>query len=228
MSDIDALLKEFEQPKKPAKKENPLQPQKLPVPNFSTFPKHDFSISDTRKGLVQNSNFSLHPEPSRPSILKQPTKPPIDESLDIDAILRGHSIQPQQAPKPSHPMAPAKNSATSVRRDSLTEWLNEDRPNAKNNSTQQLSNLFPQKITTNALGKPAIDSNLDDLFSNTNNRDQSATRAPFATTKPSAKQYYLGNTRYKPGKNSMPFEHYKDLTFSFTNYFRYQHKTTST
>jgi hypothetical protein len=203
MNDIDALLKEFEQPKKPNKKENFPQSQKLPVPNLSTFPKQDFSISDTRKGLIPNPNFSLLTEQGRPSILKQPSKPFVEQSLDIDAILQGHSIQPQQSSKVLHPIAPAKNSAALGRRDSLSDWLNEDRSNAKNHSIQP-SNLFPQKVTTNASGKPAIDSNPDDFFSNTHNRDQSATRAPLAATKPSAKQYYLGSSRYKPGKNSMP------------------------
>ncbi len=203
MSDIDALLKEFEHPKKVNQKKETLpQQQKLPVPNFSTFPKHDFSISDTRKGPIPNPNFSLANEQRRPSILKHQSKPPVEQSLDIDAILQGHSIQPQQSSKVLHPIGPAKNSASSGRRDSLTDWLNEDRSNTKNHSTQP-SNLFPQKITTNALGKPVIESKLDDLFSNANNRDQSATRAPLSTTKASAKQYYLGNSRYKPGSKSI-------------------------
>jgi hypothetical protein len=198
MQDLDALLNQYEQPTKSNIKENPPQPQKLPIPNLSTFPKHDSSVSDNRKGNIPN--FS-QPEQRKQSILKQPPKPSVDQSFDIDAILQGRSIQPQPPSKILHPIAPAKNAASATRRDSLSDWLNDDRSTTKNYSNQQ-SNLFPQKVTTNILGKPAIDLNPDDFFSNTNNnRDQSATKAPFSTTKSSAKQYYLGNSRYNPGQN---------------------------
>lgn len=68
MSDIDALLKDFDQSKKTTKKENPPQ-QKLPLPNFSTFPKSDFANSDTRKGPIPSANIPLPPEQRRTSIL---------------------------------------------------------------------------------------------------------------------------------------------------------------
>jgi hypothetical protein len=193
MHDLDTLLKEFEQPTKPIIKENLPQQQKLPMTNLF--------MADNRKGNVPNPNFSLASEQRRTSILKQPSKSSaVDQSFDLDAILQGRSLQPQQPSKILHPIAPSKNSASSVRRDSLSDWLNEDRSTNKN--TTQPSNIFTQKVTTNVLGKPAIDLNPDDYFSNTNNRDQSATRAPLSTTKTSAKQYYMGNSRYKPGKNS--------------------------
>lgn len=216
MNDLDSLLKEFEQPKKSTIKENPPQQPKLPVPNISTLPKYDFSNSDNRKGNIPNPNFSLSNEQHRTSILKQPTKTKVEQSFNLDAFLQGHSIQPQQQqpPKVSHPAAPAKNSASSVGRDSLTDWLNEDRSTIKNHPAQPL-NLFPQKVTTNVQGKPVIDLNPDDFFSNSNNRDQSATKV---TTKTSAKQYYLGNSRYKPGKDSILF---KKKTKKNINYFRY-------
>jgi hypothetical protein len=208
MHDLDALLKEYEQPKKSNIKENLPQQQKLPIPNLSAFPKHDLSVSDNRKGNIPN--FSYATEQRRPSILKQPPKPSVDQSFDIDTILQGRSIQPQPPSKILHPIAPAKNSASSVRRDSLSDWLNEDRATTKNYPNQPSSNLFPQKVTTNMPGKPAIDLNPDDFFSNTNNRDQSAAKGPFSTTKTSAKQYYLGNSRYKPG----PFYSYnKKISF---------------
>jgi len=45
----------------------------------------------------------------------------------------------------------------------------------------------------------------DDFFGNSspknNSREQNENRAPYPTTKASAKQYYLGNSRYKPGVN---------------------------
>jgi hypothetical protein len=195
MNDLDSLLKEFEQPKKSIIKENLPQQQKLPVPNLSKFPKYDFSNSDNRKGNIPNPNFSLATEQRRISLLKQPAKPSVEQSFDIDAILHGRSIQPQQSSKVLHPIAPAKNSAVSTGGDSLTDWLNEDRSTTKN----QPLNLFSQKVTTNVVGKSAIDLNPDDFFSNTNNRDQNETKASLATTKPSAKQYYMEKSRYKPG-----------------------------
>jgi hypothetical protein len=208
MTDLDSLLKQFEQPKKPTKKENPSQQQKLPIPNLSAFPKYDLSNSDNRKGNIPNPNFSFATEQHRTSILKQPSKPSVEQSFDIDAILHGHSMQPQQSSKVLHPIAPTKDSVSSARRDSLTDWLNEDRSTTKNHPNQPL-NLFPQKVTTNVTGKPVIDLNSDEFFSNTNNRDQSGTKGTLTTTKPSAKQYYLGNTRYKPGKN---FDYFKRKT----------------
>jgi hypothetical protein len=191
MHDLDALLKEFEQPKKSTIKENlPQHQQKLPIPNISS--QSDSSFSDNRKGNNPKSNFSLAPEQHRTSILKKSPRPSVDQSLDIDAILQGRPIQPQQ---------PAKKSASSTRRDSLIDWLNEDRSTTKNSSFQP-SNLFSHKVTTNLPTKSATNLDPDDFFSNTNNRDQSATNAPLSTTKPSAKQYYMENSRYKPGKKT--------------------------
>lgn len=197
MSDLDTLLKEFEQPKKSTMKDNSSQQTKLPVPNMSTLPKHDFTVPDNRKGPIPNPNFSLSTESRRTTLIKQPVKSSVEQSFDIDSILQGRSIQPHPS-KNLHPAAPInKNSAnSSPRRDSLTDWLNEDRSTNKNHPSQALS-LFPQKVATNASSKPAIELNSDDFFSNTNNRDTSATKV---TTKTSAKQYYLGNSRYKPGK----------------------------
>lgn len=198
MSDIDALLKDLDLSKKSTKKDNPPVHQKLPIPNFSTLPKTDFYNSDARKGHVPSSNFSLPPEQRKPSILKNAPKSTVEQSFDIDAILQGHSIQPHQYPstKHAHPVAPAKNSASSTGKDSLADWLYDDRT-----TTKPTSNLYSQKVSTNASSKPPIDLNVDDFFSSTNNRDQSATKAPFSTTKPSAKHYYLGSSRYKPGIN---------------------------
>jgi len=194
MSDIDALLKDLDFSKKTTKKDNPPIQQKLPMPHFSSLPKADYS--DTRKPPMPPSNFSLPPEQRKPLVTKNMPKSTVEQSFDIDAILQGHSLQPHQHPsaKHSHPMAPAKNSASSTGKDSLTDWLNEDRT-----TTKLASNIFSQKVSTHASGKPPIDLNVDDFFSSTNNRDHSATKAPFSTTKPSAKQYYLGNSRYKPG-----------------------------
>jgi hypothetical protein len=204
MDDLDALLKQFEQPTKSNIKENtnaqqqksikpsggflsdnPQQPppSKFPLPSLS---KYD---TDNRKG-----NIPLFSEQRRTSNLKQPPKPSIDQSFDIDTILQGRSILPQQPPqKLFHPMAPAKNSVPSPRKDSgISDWLTDDYVTTKTNT---------QKVTTNVSGKPAIGLNPDDFFFNTNNnRDQNENRAPFSTTKTSAKQYYLGNSRYKPGK----------------------------
>ena len=195
MTDLDLLLKEFEQPKKALKKETNSQQQKLPIPNLSTYPKNDFSLSDNRKG-----NIPQPTEQHRTSITKQPTKSTTEQGFDLDAVLLGHSNAPpqQQSSKISHSIAPAKNSAASTRRDSLSDWLNEERSKDKNSSNQTF-NFFPQKVTTNGPGKPAIDLEPDDFFSNNNNnRDQSATKGHLAT-KNSAKQYYLGSSRYKPG-----------------------------
>jgi hypothetical protein len=210
MNDLDALLKEFEQPaksnikenvntqqQKPTKQsggflfDNPQQ-QKAPIPSLS---KYDTPASDNRKGNIPLFSNS---EQRRTSILKQPQpKPSFDQSFDIDAILQGRSIQPQQPSKFLNPIGPAKNSASSSRRDSLSDWLNDERTTA--------TKAHPQKVTTttNVLSRPAIDLNPDDFFSNAsnyNNRDQSATKAPLSTTKTSAKQYYMGSSRYKPGK----------------------------
>ncbi|CAF1360735.1 unnamed protein product, partial [Adineta steineri] len=150
-------------------------------------------------GNLSKPNLSHIPEQHRTSNFKESAKPAVDQSFDIDAILQGRSIQPQQSGKGLlNPIGPSKNSASSAtRRDSLTDWLNEDRSTTKNQS----SNLFSNKITTNVSTKPTTHLDPDDFFSNTHSRDQSATRAPQSTTKSSAKQYYLGNSRYKPGIN---------------------------
>ena len=200
MNDLDALLKEFEKPKENVNTQqkssgflfenSQQQPQKLS--------KYDTSISDNRKGNIPLfSNTTMNSEQRRTSILKQQPKPVVEQSFDIDAILQGRAIQPQQPAKNLHPIAPAKNSASSTRGDSLTDWLNDEYTTAKTHT---------QKITTNKSTKPAIELNPDDFFSNaSNNRDHNETKAPFSTTKPSAKQYYMGNSRYKPGKRSRFF-----------------------
>ena len=183
------------------------------MPNISSNTKYDSSFSDNRKGNIPKSNFSLGPEQRRPSILKQSPKPLVDQSLDIDAILQGRSIQPQHPSKGLHPIGPAKNSASSTEKDSLIDWLNEDRTTTKNHSNQP-SNLFPHKITTNISNKPATNFDPDDFFSDTNNRDHSASKPPLSTTKSSAKQYYLGNSRYKPGKNKLDYFNKRNFILS--------------
>ncbi|CAF2315942.1 unnamed protein product [Rotaria sp. Silwood2] len=200
MHDIDALLKKMEQQKKPIIKEKNPQQEKSAIPNFSTFHKNDAPISDNQKGNIPNPNFSFATEQRRTLNFKQPSKIQVDQSLDIDDILYGRSIQSQQ---PSHlkpSIQPVKNSAASTRRDSLSDLLNEDRKVTTKNHLNQPSNIFTHKVTTNVRGKPVIDLNPDDFFSNTNNRDQSATKASLATTKTSASHYYLGSSRYKPGE----------------------------
>ncbi|CAF1243380.1 unnamed protein product [Adineta steineri] len=209
MNDLDALLKEFEQPSKTNLKENinTQQQQQKSTKQSSGFlfdnssqqqqkvSKYDTSISENRKGNIPIfSNANIHSEQRRTSILKQPPKPAVDQSFDIDAILQGRAIPPPpQAPKALHPIAPSKNSASSNRGDNLADWLNDD---------HIISKTHTQKITTNKSNKPAIDLNPDDFFSNANNnRDQNDMKAPFSTTKASAKQYYMGNSRYKPGIN---------------------------
>jgi len=212
MNDLDALLKQYEHPNKSNIKENVNtqqqkstkqsggffndnpQQQKVLLPSLS---KYDTNTSDNRKGNIPLfSNTNVNSEPRRTSILKQPPKPSVDQSFDIDAILQGRSIHPQQQqPKQpfNHHVGPAKNSASSRKDSDLSDWLNDDHMTTKTHT---------QKVTTNALGKPAIGLNPDDFFSNTNNnRDQNETKPPFSTTKTSAKQYYLGSSRYKPGMN---------------------------
>ncbi|CAF3012775.1 unnamed protein product [Rotaria sp. Silwood2] len=213
LNDLDALLKEFEQPSRSNVKENITnqqqkstkqnsgfafdnsQQQKVSVPSL---PKYDITTSDNRKGVIPVfSKSNMNSENRHASILKHPPKPAVDQSFDIDAILQGRSIQPSQSSKLAPPIAPAKDSSSSPRRDSLSDWLYDDNLPKKTNT---------QKTTTNVIGKPPMRLNPDDFFSNTsnnniNNRDQNETKAPFSTSKPSAKQYYLGNSRYKPGIN---------------------------
>ncbi|CAF3829166.1 unnamed protein product, partial [Adineta steineri] len=174
MQDLDALLKEFEEPKKPTIKANNPQPQKLPTSNISSQKKYESSFVDNRKGNLSKPNLSHIPEQHRTSNFKESSKPAVDQSFDIDAILQGRSIQPQQSGKSLlNPIGPSKNSASSAtRRDSLTDWLNEDRSTTKNQS----SNLFSNKLTTNVSTKPTTHLDPDDFFSNTHSRDQSATR----------------------------------------------------
>ena len=216
MNDLDALLKEFEEPAKPKKKETlpvqaalkkPFKPtsdfsfdtaqptHKVPVPSLS---KYDFHPTDARRGNIpQYSQAEPKHEARNPSILKQPPKPVVEQSFDIDAILQGRTIQPA-ASKLLHPIAPSKNAVSSPRRDSLSDWLSDD---------ASTNNKAPQKVTAtkpNPYGRPALDANPDDFFANaSNSRDPSATRAPFSMSKPSAKQYYLGSSRYKPGRTSL-------------------------
>jgi hypothetical protein len=233
MNDLDALLNQYDQPTKSNIKENvntqqqqqkstkqsggfffdnPPQQPKLPLPSLS---KYDSTPSDNRKGNIPLfSNSNLNSEPRRTSILKQPPKPSsVEQSFDIDAILQGRAIQPQQSSKHFHPIAPAKNSASSRKDSDISDWLNDDHITTKTHT---------QKLTTNVLGKPAINLNPDDFFSNSNNnRDQNETKPPFSTTKTSAKQYYLGNSRYKPGKIWFFFFNYSKLYFNYCELFRY-------
>ncbi|CAF3187684.1 unnamed protein product [Rotaria socialis] len=210
MHDLDKLLKEFEPSSKSNVKENAnSQPQKFNKPNSGfpfdnpqqqsklpapPLPKFDIKPSDNRKG--NNSLFpsqSNYPE-NRSSNLKQPSKAAVDQSFDFDAILKGHSMQPQQPSKFMPPLPPMKDFSASPRRESLSDWLNDDVLTKKTN---------PSKMPTNVISKPPMRLNPDEFFSNTNNnnRDQNETKPPFSTSKPSAKQYYLGNSRYKPGIN---------------------------
>ncbi|CAF1426572.1 unnamed protein product [Adineta ricciae] len=191
MQDLDALLKELELSEKPNVKENHFKQPTIPVPNLSQT-KYDAPSSDSRQGYQHKPNFSYGSQPHRVPPFKPP-KAVVEQSFDFDDILKGHSIQPQQASKGLRPNVPAKNSASSIRRDSLTEWLNDDRLTTKTH-TNQPSNIFSNK--------PAARSDLDDLFSDTHTRDHSASKAPLSITKTSAKQYYLGNSRYKPGINA--------------------------
>ena len=196
MRDLDILLKQFDQPAKAPVKEPPTQHAKLPVPVLPTLPKFDFTSNDQRRGPIANPTYSHQSEQRRPSILKQPTKSSTEQSFDIDTILQGRSTQQVAKGSGLLPLGPAKNSASSQRRDSLSDWLKEDRVATKNPS--HASNLFPSKVATNAGSKPSLDFNPDDLFSDSPARDHSATKLP--TTKTSAKQYYMGNSRYKPGR----------------------------
>jgi hypothetical protein len=209
MNDLDALLKQFEQPTKSNVKENvntqqkstkqtggfffdnsppPQQQQqqpKLPLPSLS---KYD---SDNRKGNIPLfSNANMNSEQRRTTILKQPPKPSIDQSFDIDAILQGRAIQPQQPSKQHfHQITPTKNSALSRKDADISDWLNDD-------------NITTKTHTQKTSSKPTIDLNPDDFFSNSNNnREQNETKPSFSTAKASAKQYYMGNSRYKPGIN---------------------------
>ncbi|CAF1009971.1 unnamed protein product [Rotaria sordida] len=202
--DIDALLKKMEQNKKPVIKEKNPQQEKSTIPNFSTLHKNDSSISDNQKGHIPNPNFSFPTDQRRTLNIRRPSKISIDQSLDIDDILHGRSNQSQQPSyfKPS--IQPVKNSPSSKRKDSLSDLLNQDQKLTTKNYPAQLSNIVPQKITTNVHGKPIINLNPDDFFSNTNNRDQSPRRASITTTKTSASHYYLGSSRYKPGINPKP------------------------
>ncbi|CAM2702789.1 unnamed protein product [Rotaria socialis] len=202
MNDFEESLKIFEQSKKSTVKEDlshKIQP--AVIPNLSTDSKRDSSLSDNRKGNIPNSHFSLAHDQYRPSILKQPLKPAVEKSFDIDSILHGHAHQLHKPSEYKHPIHQTKTSGVSARRDSLSDWFNEDRTKPTEYSPTQPSLLFQPKVKTNVRGKPVIDMNLDDLFSNKSTRDQSATKSPLSTTKSSASHYYLGNSRYKPGIN---------------------------
>ena len=181
MSDLDALLKDFEQPKKSSIKESLLPLAKLPVATIPVTFKNDSSTSDRGSGSQANASFPFNTGQRRPSIVKAQTKPSSNQPLDIDAILQGSS----------------KQTGSSAAKDSLWDWSADDRKTAK--SSNQPSNSFTHKVSTNAGSKPAIDVKADDLFFNTNHRDQGATNAPFAPNKASATQYYMGTSRYKPG-----------------------------
>lgn len=194
------MLKQYDQPSKSNAKQQPSQkshkpsagefsfnnpppPQQQSKHSVPTLPKYE---PETRKANI--SLFS-NAEQRRTFVQKPSAKPSVDQSFDIDTILQGRSIQPQQPPKYSNPMPLAKNSAASSRKDSdASDWLSNDFVAPKSQ---------PPKITTNMMSKPPIALDPDDFFSN---HDHNENKAPFSTTKTSAKQYYLGNSRYKPGK----------------------------
>ena len=221
MNDLDALLKEYEQPTKQNPKENIHNQQQkstkqtsgLPFDNFqqrqqqqpklpiSSLSKHDIITSDNRKGDIPIvSNVNINSDSRHPSILKQPPKPSADQSFDIDAMLQGRSMQPKQQTK--HLIAPTKNSASSSRRDSISDWFTNDRTTMK----EQM-----QKPASNKAGKPIFDFSADEFFSNASNnrnREQNEITAPFSTTKSPAKRFYQDIARYKPGKSSCLLFHY--------------------
>lgn len=184
MNDLDALLKELDQSKKP--KDN--LPQPASIPSVSALSKYDSPPLDDRRGYLPKQNFSYATDAHRPVVSKPTSKAPMDPSFDLDELLQGAS---NHSTKGAPLVRPAKNSATSMRRDSLTEWLNDERLTTKPPSNQPL-NLLPAKRQAKV--------DLDDLFADSNARNPSASRAPLSTTKSSAKQYYLDNSRYKPGK----------------------------
>ncbi|CAF2104949.1 unnamed protein product [Rotaria magnacalcarata] len=201
MNDFDESLKGFEQSKKSTVKEDlSYQKKQAVIPSLYTDSKKDSSLSDNRKGNIPNSHFSLGHDQYRPSILKQPLKPTVEQSYDIDDILHGHAHQLHKSSESKHPTHQTKVSAVSSKRESLSDWFDEDRTKPTKPSPTQPSLLFQPKVKANVRDKPAIGMNVDDFFSNTSTRDQSATKSPLSTTIPSASQYYLGSTRYKPGK----------------------------
>lgn len=201
--DLDSLLDQYDQPKKSNAKEQPSQkpskpsaerffddsPPPPPVQQQQQPPKLPKYGIDTRK---TNAPLFSSNEQHRTSAHKPVPKPSVKDSFDIDSILQGRSIQPQQPAKHSYTTVPAKNSASSVRKDSdLSDLFSNDYSSTKSHQPKVTT-------TTNMKSKPALDLNPDDYFSS---RDQNENKAPFSTTKTSAKQYYLGNSRYKPGKN---------------------------
>ena len=198
VEDLEALLRQFDKSTKTAAKESSNHGHKLPVPVLPTLPKYDYSHNDQHKGSPGNPTVGLHTEHRRPSILKQTTKPSADQSFDFDVMLSGRSTQQQGTKGVTLPIGPAKNSASSQRRDSLSDWLKEDRSPAKNPSNA--SNLFGGKVSTHVGTKGPLGFNPDDLFSDFPTRDQSATKNQSRPSKASAKQYYMGSSRYKPGK----------------------------
>ena len=212
MNDLDALLNQYSQPTKSNTKENintqpqqpaqkstktsggflfdDLPPQKAQAPKIPlpTLPKYEV---DNRK---PNPPLFANTEQRRTTNYKPPAKSSVDQSFDIDAILQGRSIQPQQQPsKPLHSFGPAKNSASSRKDSALSDWFNDDHSTNKTHT---------QKYSTNMMSKPAMNMNPDDFFSS---QDQNENKPPVSNTKTSAKQYYLGNSRYKPGMNSLLF-----------------------
>jgi hypothetical protein len=202
MNDIDALLEQYDPLTKSNTKANANTQQqqqqsqkatKQPAGIFfddlpqqkSQQPKLPKYEPDSRKG---NLPLFANTEQRRTTNFKQPTKSSVDQSFDIDAILQGRSIQPQQPSKPFHSIGPAKNSASSRKDSGLSDWLNDDHLTNKTHT---------QKVNTNMMSKPAMNLNPDDFFSS---QDQNENKPPVSTTKASAKQYYMGNSRYKPGK----------------------------
>ncbi|CAF4898660.1 unnamed protein product, partial [Rotaria socialis] len=75
----------------------------------------------------------------------QPLKPAVEKSFDIDSILHGHAHQLHKPSEYKHPIHQTKTSGVSARRDSLSDWFNEDRTKPTEYSPTQPSLLFQPK-----------------------------------------------------------------------------------
>ena len=132
--------------------------------------------------------------------MKPAAKPIVEQSFDIDDILQGRMIQPHPQPSKFSNALPTRNKVASPRRDSLSDWLSDEISTTGKGSAHKVTTTTTSK--QNPLAKPVLDLHPDDFFSgaSNNNRETSATKGLFSTTKSTAKQYYLGSSRYKPGK----------------------------
>jgi hypothetical protein len=154
----------------------------------------DRSHQDSNKSSLSNYSDSKG-EPRRAVVTKQAPLPAIDQSVDIDAILQGRAY-PQVSSKPLQPtQVDMKTRAVVSKRDDSSNWLDDIV------QTPPTRDITPKYNTRDKLWqKPTVDQNIDDFFSNaSNNRDPITAKPPLSSTKSMAKQYYLGNTRYKPG-----------------------------